>query len=58
MTALVNVHNLSAYDAATLEEAASNQTKWMNDGSAGIDDVLSTADSVTFTVEPVQGNKE
>lgn len=52
VTALIDVHDLSHYDASSLSEAAANQKEWLEDGSAGIDDVLGCSDNLTFTVEP------
>lgn len=43
----------SYYDASTIEEAATNQQKWIDDGSCDLMELIDFYDNVV-TVEPIK----
>lgn len=51
VTADIPVTRLADYGADTIEEAAANQLEWLNEGFAGIDDLLGLAEDVRFDIE-------
>ena len=52
ITAEWEVKELSHYDALTIEEAAMNQQKWLDEGIVEIFDLFDTANSVVITAVP------
>jgi hypothetical protein len=55
LTFEVEVSDLSHFGAATIEEAAANQKKWLEDGTHGVGDLLSYGDYISVEVAPVDG---
>ena len=48
-----DVDSLVDYEATTLEEAATNQQEWLDNGSSSLWELIDFADEVTIKVEPV-----
>jgi hypothetical protein len=49
------VRFLEHYEASTLEEAAKNQQKWLDDGVSDILDIVLNSDIQSVKVEAVDG---
>jgi hypothetical protein len=53
----VRKKDLAYYEARTIEEAAANQQKWVDENEVDIGDIAGVAESVTCTVEAVSNAK-